>query len=471
MQEKINILLEEYKRRNNIIDFSESRLPYQKRYNDNPSKKKAVVATRRSGKSFEAGLKAIETALQFENCKVLIIGLTRASIKGIYWNDILKKIVRDKKLKVRPLETTLEIIFENESTVQLLGMDNKEDEAAKVLGQKFKLVIVDEAASFTRDLKRIIEEFIEPGLIDSDGELRLLSTPTPFCGGYFYDVIHNTDGLHNNWYTEKWSALDNPFVAKNFQKKIDEILKANPNAINEPFFKIMYQGEYVHDISAQIYRVSDINYYKDLPQIDFVIVGVDIGYNDSDAIVAVGWQKHDPTLYLLEERQYPKQDITDLAEKLKEVEAIYQPKIIRRVMDAGALGKKIQEELAKRHYLYYEAAEKQRKFEYIQLLNGDLATGKVKLKRDSIFDKDSKLLLWDKSDPVKWKEAGNYHSDVTDAFLYAWRESTHYTERIKKIIRQNDADWGDKLEEKMIEDYEMEKAGYKDFDKDDDFLY
>lgn len=463
------LILEEFKRRNSLISFESDRLPQQNRLVYHPSKKKAVVATRRAGKSYGVGSYAIETALKFDNSKIVIVGLMRASVKGIYWHDILKKILRDKGVDHDPKETTLELAFKNGSTIQLLGMDTKPEEAAKILGQKFRLVIIDEAASFTRDLKRIIEEFIEPTTIDLDGEIIMLSTPTPFCGGFFYEVV---SGKHKDWYTEKWSALDNPYIAKQFQKKMDEIIAANPNAIHEPFFRIMYLGEYVSDIDAQIYRVSDINYYDELPQLDFYIIGVDLGYMDSDAIVVMGWQKHDPTLYLVEENEYKKQDITSLADKIKGVERRYDGKIIRRVMDAGALGKKIQEELSARHHIYYEAADRVRKFEYIQLLNGDLAQGKVKIIKDGIFDKDAKLLLWDKTNPTKWKEHGSYHSDVTDAFLYAWREATHYTEKIKKIVRQNDSNWGNELEKKMVEEYELEQQGYYDIDDiDEDLIY
>ena len=65
-----------------------------------------------------------------------------------------------------------------------------------------------------------------------------------------------------------------------------------------------------------------------------------------------------------------KQNISQLVAVINEYKDLYNP--IRMVMDAGALGKKIQEELRMRHGLNIEAADKTRKIEFIELLNDDL---------------------------------------------------------------------------------------------------
>ena len=128
------------------------------------------------------------------------------------------------------------------------------------------------------------------------------------------------------------------------------------------------------------------------------------------------------------------------------------------VIDAGALGKKIQEELRHRHHLNIEAAEKERKFEFIEFLNADLKRGVFKARSDSLFAQDSKLVTWDRTDPMKPKIASNYHSDILDASLYAYRACYHYIKDEKpKRVQINTNAYMDEMERKEAEAMELAK--------------
>jgi hypothetical protein len=113
----------------------------------------------------------------------------------------------------------------------------------------------------------------------------------------------------------------------------------------------------------------------------------------------------------------------------------YNP--VKMVLDAGALGKKIQEEILTRHGLNLEAAEKNRKVEFIELLNDDLRTKKLKAFQGSIFQEDCMLVQWDKEskirNPERPKISDSYHSDICDAVLYAWRECRHFLSEQPKL--------------------------------------
>jgi hypothetical protein len=95
-------------------------------------------------------------------------------------------------------------------------------------------------------------------------------------------------------------------------------------------------------------------------------------------------------------------------------------------MDAGALGKKIQEEIRQRHGIGVMAAEKTRKHEFIELLNDDLRTARFKAFEGSRFEQDTYLTQWDYSIVGKPRISTSYHTDIGDAVLYAWRECHHY---------------------------------------------
>jgi hypothetical protein len=158
----------------------------------------------------------------------------------------------------------------------------------------------------------------------------------------------------------------------------------------------------------------------------------------------------------------------------------YKP--IKMVMDAGALGKKIQEEIRMRHGVLAEAADKHRKFEFIKLMNDDLRTGKFKAYNGSRFEQDCFLVQWDHDVKAgKLKISDSYHTDIGDAVLYAWRECRHYFQ-LEQVVKPkpHTFDYIKALEEKeaakMQEALEAAKSGeevitYADLgvDEDDDY--
>jgi hypothetical protein len=134
-----------------------------------------------------------------------------------------------------------------------------------------------------------------------------------------------------------------------------------------------------------------------------------------------------------------KQGVTELATQLDRLVKQYNP--VALVMDAGGLGKKIVEELKRRYGLPVKAAEKSRKFEYIELLNDALRTGQFLAKSQGLFAQDTRLIEWDKAknsnERLVISEA--YHSDIADAVLYAFRESLHW---VSHVVGQPTAPYG-----------------------------
>jgi hypothetical protein len=209
------------------------------------------------------------------------------------------------------------------------------------------------------------------------------------------------------------------------ERIIRGIDESDPSYIRETF------GRWVEDKDSLVFKFSMAkNTYDALPTTGEwnYIIGIDIGYNDSDAIAVIGYNTHHKKVYLVDEHVKNKQNISQLVAVIKEYKEEYNP--IRMVMDAGALGKKIQEELRMRHGLNIDAADKARKVEFIELLNDDLRTEKFKAFNKSLFEEDCMLVQWDKDsrirNPERPKISDTYHSDICDAVLYAWRECRHY---------------------------------------------
>ena len=197
-------------KRNNRPNILAEALPQQLEFIKDPSKLKAILATRRASKSYTAGLYLFQEALSNDGVSCLYLALTRQSAKNIMVKDVLSVINRKYKLNAVFNKTDLSYTLPNGSVIYLLGIDSDEEEKEKLLGQKYKLVVVDEAASFKTDQKDLIYKVLKPAMADLQGTICMIGTPGNNIRTLFYNV---TTGIEKGWSVYKWKATDNPHVA------------------------------------------------------------------------------------------------------------------------------------------------------------------------------------------------------------------------------------------------------------------
>jgi Terminase large subunit, T4likevirus-type, N-terminal len=417
------------------------------------SRFKTGVCSRRSGKTVSCAVDLLVTASSLQG-DVAYITLNRRSAKKIIWRDLLK-YNKQFNLGGHPDNTELTLKMPNGSIIHLYGAKDETD-ADKIRGMSFRKVYIDEAQSFRPYLEEMIEDIIEPALTDYYGQLILIGTPGPIPTGFFYNVSHNDKWAHHHW-----TMHDNPHIKlKSGQDPatiIAELAERRGLSINSPSIQREFFGQWVKDSDSLVYQFSqDLNIYHELPNDLRYVFGVDIGWKDSDAIAVLGYSASMRKVYLVEEYIRSKNDITSLANQIKALKTKYDP--VKIVMDAGALGRKIQEEIRIRHTLHTEAAEKSRKSEFIALFNDDLRTGKFQALKGSRFEEDSYLVQWDYSSPERPTVSHDYHTDIGDAVLYAWRECKHFYEQSVKQPVPTPNQYMLALEEKEAE--AMERAKY-----------
>jgi hypothetical protein len=258
--------------------------------------------------------------------------------------------------------------------------------------------------------------------------------------------------MDNPWILKKSGRTPEIILAEERERK--GISEADPTYMREAL------GLWVRDDNALVYKFdASRNVFSSKPDRLNYIFGIDIGYNDADAIAVLGYSLVDDHVYLVEEYVERKQNITSLVNQITRLQDKYKP--IKMVLDAGALGKKIQEEIKTRHGLPVEAATKERKLEFIELLNDDLRTGRFKAIPNSVFEEDSKILVWDYDSAIR-KVSDRTHSDIADAALYAWRECKHFIpkEAISKPNGRNTEAYMLELEEKEATAMENKMLGY-----------
>jgi PBSX family phage terminase large subunit len=423
---------------------------------------KVAVCSRRAGKTIGIVGDAIDLCLSERGVRVLYITLTRENCVEIIWPDLMKTI-EEYKLECKINQQRLSVTFANGSVFSCAGAKDKR-EIGKFRGRKLRRIYIDEAQNFPTYLETMIEEDLIPTLRDLGGEMLVTGTPGPLKRGFFYDISTN-----GRWESHTWTAFQNPHMhnppIRDLEVTLSEERAATGKDKNDPKYIRETYGVWQEDLDSLVFKFKAERNVAPaiLPTNMTYIFGIDLGYNDADAIAVLGYSATTNKVYLVEERLERKQGITELVNQIEALRLKYDP--VKMVMDAGGLGKKIQEEIQKRYTIPLEAADKNRKLEYIELLNDDLRTGRLQAYKGSQFEEDCYLVQWDRDseDPSKLVISKSFHSDICDAVLYAWRECIHYVKQ-EKVTRQdkNTDSFMDALEAKEAEEMEARTSGHDD---------
>lgn len=446
-----------YKRKFNITSFLFDK---QLAFVEDPAPYKVAVCSRRSGKTTACAAHLIHTALNVANSNSLYITLTRDTAKKLVWKE-LRRINREHALQGRENETELSIHFPNGSTIYLSGCLNA-SEIEKFRGLALNLCYIDECQSFREYIRELIDDIIAPALIDYAGSLCLIGTPGPVPAGFFHECAVELD----TWSKHGWTLWDNPHLPLKSgvqqQVLLERELKRRGVTEESPSIRREYFGEWVLDSdSLLLHYDANRNDYSGLkPGVVYnYLLGVDVGFEDSDALSVLAWSDQDQCTYLVHEVITAKSDITTLANQIKDLEKQYN--ISKMIMDMGGLGKKIGEELIKRFLIPVEAADKARKMENYALLDDALRTGLFKAKKDSRFAKETYLVEIDrdKTTPERIKVSSRFHSDIIDAVLYAFKVSYSYTYKPPEPAKPKwgTKEWADQQTSEMFE-RELEAA-------------
>lgn len=439
------------------LSLIDDNFPKQAEFLRDPARLKCGFCTRRAGKSYGAATLMFETALKHPGASILYIALTRDSAKKIMWKDCIKAVDKKYGLGSKFNGTELSATLPNGAILYLTGADADQDEMEKLLGQKYALVIIDEGASWTQDLRRLVYGVLKPAVADYRGSIVLLGTPGNITTGLFYDI---TTGVEPGWSLHEWTAHDNPYMAKQWAAEIKELLDANPKIADTPLFKQMYLKQWVVDDNLLVYKFgADRNVCEKLPDAKsewYYVLGVDLGYDpDPSAFVLCAYNMHNPTLFVVETFKQKKMIVSDVAERIRHYRKRYP--YMRVVIDAA--NKQAVEEMRQRYSLTIDAAEKHGKAGVIQVMNAEMIMGKIKLVKDAA----SELIAeWSK---LVWVEGAKQLTEhpgcanhLSDAALYAWRFCYNYAwQAIQTKVHPNSEEAVDAFFEREARQIEQSK--------------
>lgn len=198
------------------------------------------------------------------------------------------------------------------------------------------------------------------------------------------------------------------------------------------------------------------------------ILSHDYGTTNATAWAVLGWLPNDPMLYVITSFKRSGYSPSQAARISKFLERKYDPCCI--IGDLGGLGKGYAEEARVRFGLPIEPADKQNKRGYIDLLNGDLQSGALRiLDGNDDLEKEWNELPWKKSKiPGELKEeAPGFPNHITDAVLYGWRKSLAYAEeRQKPRPQMGTAEWQRQEEASLAREVDEER-GRQSWERED----
>lgn len=430
----------------------------------------SVGSPRQTGKSTAVLLIVLIRCLEKAAADWVIVGLTRPSIKGIYWIP-LKRLNKDFELGFTWHNQELTATLPNGSRIRFVGADNV-GEIEKLRGGRYDGVVIDECKSFPAHLFReLVHDIIEPALMAKVGQLFIIGTPGDELGGPFYEatadepVVYRDDrgepthqsyrlygtecSLPYIWSCHKWTMRDNTtvFETKNgvpytMWDQALAIKKRNLWDDNNPTWLREYMGRWVPNDNKRVYRyVPSRHDYTPLADTRFglpeakhgyrTVIGVDFGTRDGTAIVVWAWNEFNRELWEVysEVRRRSKGDrlvLREIAEWYKEVEAEYGP-FDGWPADPAGLATMVMDTLADDYEVFLEPAEKKEKLDHIELFNNDLDAGLVRIRRGSALSEELLAGRWNaaRAEKGKREEDPAIPNDCTDAGLYAFRWCNH----------------------------------------------
>ena len=414
-------------------DFTQYRL--QKRlfkeqkevFNDYASPKIAVMCSRRAGKTEDNG-DIINRVAAIPNSPILYINLTFDNAIRQMYNRVIQEAERVELRIEKESKSAGFIQFANGSSVLFKGNKDK-SEADKMQGDKYRLVIIDEAQSQCNMLY-LVDTIIRPMLTDyADSQLILTGTPPRRKGTYFENVFNNV-----RWTKYHWTMFQNPYIPDP-EKTIQEICNEKGVTRDSAFIQREFYGVIAYDTEAQVFKGYKV--YKDNVPNDFIpshiYEGVDFGFADYNGIVTLAANVQQRRAYVIYERKFNKSTVSEIIDSVREGFENGKRFLLERNPNADLSNcqiftdtneKSITYEMSQTYGLPAYCAYKYDKAMAIEQLAEECRTGRI-MNIDGgelVNEFEQTLYKRDDLDNITSELDDGFHPDITMALLYASRQ-------------------------------------------------
>jgi hypothetical protein len=416
-------------------------LPYQLNMLLDPSKKKAAITTRQSGKTYFNRHEALEKAFanpwldKRKNQPVIqYITTTRLLAIDYFWTP-LKLLCQRIGLDAHWDDFNLRAQLPNGVLIRAGGA-NTDEELEKYRGVSYVHVVIDEAASFGPKIESLIQSSVAMGLVQYDGSISMTGTPGQTQAGYFYEVYN---GLHAEWSVQScWTFMDNIHLPA--AVRTEKWIQENVGPLESPRVQRECYGRWVTDAATLVYQYDSGRNEWD-GKLPFghdwqFLLGIDVGWRDPCAFVVGAFARTHPWLFILESESRQHLLPSQIEARIAELNAQY--KFSRIVMDTGgSMARNNLEEWNIRSQFGILPADKTKKLDFIEHMNSEFHLGRIKVKKGLSVVKYWQTLPWEedaaaiKRHDKRLKEHSGFDNHECDAALYMFKESAHF--RSKEI--------------------------------------
>lgn len=449
--------------------------PSQRGFVADPSARIAALVGRGGGKTTGGMFRFARRMLTTPRAACLYIATTREQAEKLLWVP-LKDLCAKLDIAARFYEDKLRCVFlHNGATLSLAGADDKK-QIEKYRGIPHHEVGIDECASFPPLLlEHLIDRIIVPRLGDYNGTLWLIGTPGHTLRGPFYEVTRPGSSASrpyrdrddvvwagwSSWSFHSWSLEDaagaGVKAAKNLWAAALREKKNKGWSDDHPVWRREYLGQWAADDTEKVYRYrphdDDGQPWNQWdpeklpsgfaklpgPASEWCFVyGMDMGHSDPFALEVFAYRPTDTTktLYHVFEFEQRGMYARTIAARLigERLDAANPAGIVGEtgwpdgmIGDVAGGGETIIAELANVYGIRIEPAPRKHgdKLDAIELFNGDLMDGRIKVLKGSKLEEQLGDLQWVVGEHGELKEDKSARNDCSDAAIMARRIAKH----------------------------------------------
>lgn len=394
------------------------------------------MAGRRAGKTDVIKKKITSVLISKEDAKVIYIAKTISVGMQQIFEGVLDLLKEFSVEIVESNRTEGRIKLDNNAELFIRGNSSTE-EREKLRGFLWDLAIIDEAQSQTA-LPYLINDIIEPALIDRKGQLFIAGTGPRVRGTYFEALWSETEKFRGSRYN--WNLTDNIFI-EDHENVLNQILIDKKLTKESPLFVREYLGKIAYDDDALVIRLSDHNFFTDAdlttwirsqPRSDIKFTaGLDFGFRDANAFVIIMYSEKKDEKFIVYEYKMNQQGSVDLANAINlGIKYINESPLFYEIPEkffyiyADSAAQQLIFDFYNQYKLPVQNAFKANKDLAYELLQDEARMGYIKTRKDSIFSDESLKTIWkrnDRDELTREVDDDQYHPDLIDAVLYSLR--------------------------------------------------
>lgn len=377
--------------------------PQQRAFIEDESKRITLKTPRRAAKTESIIRKMYRKMKRVPGSISVYVSMTRENAKRNIWTRLQVMAAR-YGLEVVPHHTDLTIRDPlTNSMIWVTGLATAK-ELAKLRGNKYDLVVIDEIQDILIDIEDFIMSVIVPALGDRRGQLVCAGTPDPWRRNrYWHDMRNSKDPKWRRWIHHTWLLTDNTFFLDP-AGYLKQVLEEEGYTEDDPRYRAEYLGE--DAISTSNLVIDSFNYdrncldgsewdlFERLPGYHYLL-SIHPRFKRSTAFVVACYSSSKRHAVFAESFFIPGMD-PEAAFTAAELLLQKYP-LTAIVVNEEGLGKKVADELNQRYSLPILPAETRDEKMQFAFMNSDLRTGRlqvVPLMNEKLIEQWGNV-LWD----------------------------------------------------------------------------